>query len=464
MSANDTGSDRKLDTRSWLELWRIHSKAKPKRKSDTQPWLACTQEEAKPYKKYKTLYGERKFARDFVSPRSPYYTLNSAFWKNLGTDVCHIQSTQKQNLSFSDDLPVEIRLQVYEYLFKTPDKFFELWAPEEWTRRQGQTEEGRSTKYGHWAKNSFRQFASQKRGLRLMRLCKKIHDEVADYFYGGNNFRFTHFDGFLVMAAFNHTIRPATFSFLKHITVQIPNRMRDSSYREGMDSKTGWRNFDRLLTRRGMRVPDYGVRIGHGKRSYLVQGEGDYTYDQAVRKGFRQLRDMPNLKLLEITIPWDYHFLRSYRPSHPRDKATQCHCPVEDVEAMGPEDRIWHTIEEHCRDPDYFTLLADLKENTASGDLTIALVFHYGSLRWTDESNVEWRDNLRQGRWIAAYAAMMGYEFGHAIWEEEGPQRGTYQVRYDEDPRLALVPVDQEENSLLEPPELPELPELPEYQ
>lgn len=37
------------------------------RKRVTQPWKACTREDAKPYKKYKKLFGERKFARDFVS-------------------------------------------------------------------------------------------------------------------------------------------------------------------------------------------------------------------------------------------------------------------------------------------------------------------------------------------------------------------------------------------------------------
>lgn len=372
-------------------------------------------------------------------------------------------------MSFSDDLPVEIRLQVYEYLFKAPDNFFELWAPREWTRRQDRTEEGRLLKCGHWAKNSFRQFASQKRALRVMRLCKKIRGEVQDYFYGGNNFRFSHVNGFLVMAAFNHTIRPANFSFLKHITVQIPNRVRDNSYSEGMDSKTGWRSFDQLLARRGMRVPDYGLRIRHGKRSYRIQGEGDYTYDRAVHKGFRQLRDMPSLKLLEITIPWNYRFLKPARFDRtPRQEGTQCHCQIEDVEAMCPEDRIWHTIEEHCRDPEYFTLLADLKENAASDDLTIALVIHYGTLRWTPEQmsrDPEHLAYLRQGRWIAAYAALMGYEFGHARWETEGPQRGTYQVRYDEDPLLALLPEDEDEDPLLEPPELPEYQEetsLPE--
>lgn len=368
-------------------------------------------------------------------------------------------------MSFSDDLPVEIRLQVYEYLFNVPDNFFEFWAPDIW-----------APKVSHCAKNSFRQFAYRKRALQVMRLCRKIHEEVSDYFYGGNNFRFSHANGFVVMAAFNHTIKPANFSFLKHITVQIPNRMYDGSYGDkALDSKTGWQNFDQLLARRGMRIPDYRFRIHRGKRSFLIQRDGDYTYDQAVRNGFRQLRRMPNLKLLEITIPWDYRFLSDtiyYRALTPEEEATQCHCPIEYVEAMSPEDRIGHTIEAHCRDAEYLKSLADLKENTASEDMTIALVIHYGTLCEYPEEILRRPNELRQARWIAAYAAVMGYAFGHAKWETEGPDLGTYQVRYDEDPILAFVPEDQEENSLLEPPKLPgqeenpllEPPKLPEYQ
>lgn len=77
------------DDHHWLRSYRFRTKSKPKRNSNTQPWLACTQEEAKPYKKYKKLYGERKFARDFVSTRSPSQTLNSIFLKGLGTNLCH---------------------------------------------------------------------------------------------------------------------------------------------------------------------------------------------------------------------------------------------------------------------------------------------------------------------------------------------------------------------------------------
>lgn len=364
---------------------------------------------------------------------------------------------------------MEIRLQIYGHLFSIPGNFFELWAPKEWTRPSAcNSKVYYCWERKVWAKNTWRQIARQKQGLRMMRLCKKIRAEVADYFYGGNNFRFSYDNGIAVMASFLYTIRPDNYSFLRHVTVQIPNRQ--VSFDATVDSNTAWRNFDSVLTRRGMRIPRFGFRAKHKAKV----SEGRFCYEKSVYRCFRQLRDMPNLRRLEITIPWDYHFLKVKSRSRmdwfePEDEHTvYCVCPAEAVQAMSPEDRIRHTVQEHSRDDQCWDLLADLKKNTASDDLTIALVIHYNSMRRTPEEMLEYREglaNLRQARWIAAYAALMGYKVGHARWEVEGPRRGTYQVRYDEDPMLALVPEGQEENSLLEPPELPmyqEVSPLPE--
>ncbi|KAK2610308.1 hypothetical protein N8I77_003753 [Diaporthe amygdali] len=397
-------------------------------KPATEAWLICTKEEAKPYKKYKVLFGERKFARDFP--------------------------TQKQTLSFCDDLPAEIHLQVYKHLFKVPDNFFELWAPKQWAEK------------GSRAKNSALTYATQKRGLRMMRVCKKIGDEVREFFYGGNNFRFSYVNGFQVMAAFMHTIRSANCSFLKHITVQIPNRAY--GYSQDLSSKTGWKNFEQLMARRGMRLLRYGFRARYEEQGRVL---GEYNYDRAVYKCFRQLRNMPDLKLLEITFPWDYEFIKSsYCPFSDDKLTTHCPCSIEDVQAMDPKTRIWHTIEEHSSDRAYWALLADLAENSASKELTIALVIQYEMTSYDMANRISngWPQDIvhmRQGRWLAAYASVMGYEFGHSRWERDEKQRGTYNVRYDEDPTLSVLPKSQEEDSLLEPPELPESQEedsLPE--
>lgn len=380
----------------------------------------------------------------------------TVFNNSMCADSSHGQTKEKQNLSFSDDLPVEIRLQIYSHLFKIPGNFFELWAPSEWTKQRRRWGQESNDGYSRgWAKNNYRQIAHQKQGLRMMRLCKKIREEVADYFYGGNNFRFSNEDGIVVMAVMLYTIGPFNCSFLRHVTLQIPNR-RDGYGDHTVKSNSGWNNLYGVLTRRGMRIPQFGFRAKHKAQG---RSEGEFCYEKSVYRCFRQLRDMPNLKRLEITIPWDFEFFEIYDGLlSPEEKVAPCICPAEDVEAMRPDDRIRHTVLEHARDAEYWDLLADLKENTASKDLTIALVIHYGTRYRLPEEKYETQatmSNLRRARWVAAYAALMGYEMGHARWETEGPGRGSYQVRYDEDVMRTVIPEGQE-NSLLEPPQLTE--------
>lgn len=391
--------------------------------------------------------------------RLPSYYNPSIFNNFVCADSLHDQTKEKQNLSFSDDLPVEIRLQVYSHLFKIPGNFFELWAPPDWTKRRRRWGQESNDNRCGWAKNNCRQIALQKQGLRMMRLCKKIREEVADYFYGGNNFRFSSYDGIVVMAALFYTIRPFNCSFIRHITLSIPNRPRGEYDDYTVISNSGWNNLYGVLTRRGMRIPQFGFRARHKAKG---RSEGEFCYDKSVYRCFRQLRDMPNLKRLEITIPWDFVFVEyGYCGSlTPEENTVHCICPAEDVEAMSPEDRIRHTVLENARDPEYWDLLADLKENTASEDLTIALVIDYDTispsgLPEADSMNQGTISNLRQARWVAAYAALMGYKMGHARWELQGPGRGSYQVRYDEDLMRAIIPEGQE-NSLLEPPQLTE--------
>jgi len=268
----------------------------------------------------------------------------------------------------------------------------------------------------------------------MMRLCKKIRNEVADYFYGGNNFRFSNDDGIVVMAAFFHTIRPKNRSFLQRVTVQIPNRQ--VRFDHTVESDTAWGNLEGVLTHRGMRMPHFGFKAKHKANG---RKEGEFCYDKSVYMCFRQLRGMPNLRRLEITIPWHYKFFvddsisRNNVIPGAEDDAAYCNCPAQDVEAMSPEDRIRHTVEEHARDGQYWDLLADLKENAASKDLTVALVTHYGTTEARPENGARSQSttfNLRQARLIAAYAALMGYKMGHARWETQGPRRGSYQVLY----------------------------------
>lgn len=341
---------------------------------------------------------------------------------------------RRQPLSFTDDLPAEIRLEVYGHLFHIPNKFFEL----------------RVGVYRPAAVNSYPLLAAQMGRLRMMRVCKQIRGEVAEYFYGGSNFRFSHESGIAVMSCFFHTIGSFNCSFLRHVTVQLPNRPPYPGL-TGRQSNAAWHELRRELSRQGMRNPNYKYQP-----RYEAEGRpfGAHCYDEAVHRVFRRLRNIPNLRRLEITIP-AYHPFLDFDTEY---DTFLCACPGVDIEAMSHDDRTRHIIRDHSRDSEYWDLLADLKENAASEDLTIALVLQYEAIEYVGPTVhlLERIVGQREGPWIAAYAGLMGYELGHARWETEGQAAyETYKVRHDADPLLRGSPR-VVGNSLREVTELPD--------
>lgn len=333
-----------------------------------------------------------------------------------------MQTTQppKKKLSFTNDLPTEIRFEVYQHLFNVPNHFLELRLPGLIPRT---------------FMNSYPLLAAQMGGLRMMSVCRKIRGEVAEYFYGGNNFRFSQEYGFAVMLCFFRTIRSVNCSFLRNITVQLPNRQLYPSLSNGL-SNGRWHELCGGLPGHGMKNIHRIFQISRHVEPGRLWAET--CYGEAVRKAFRRLRRMPCLKRLEITIPTAGFFLAIDMGdgTNPR-----CACPGEDDK--GRDDRIRHLVREHSEDGEYWDLLARLKEENASKDLTIALVILYPEIYESSTPCLAQfqrpRDRdfrKREGRLIAAYAALMGYEFGHARWETDGQGYETYKVRYDEDPVL----------------------------
>lgn len=188
-----------------------------------------------------------------------------------------------------------------------------------------------------------------------------------------------------------------------------------------------------------------GMQVFPGRR----RGQWKLKCDRSMKAAYGQLRNMASLRTLEILIPWDYYFIPALYGEHHGDCQT-CHM----YEDAGPRAVVRHCVEAHSSNPEFWTLLADLKERATSKDLTISLVLKYDwsrrlcSYRDTEEE----RMFMRQGRWLAAYASVMGYRFGHTSWPEG---RGTYVVRYDEDERLSVPPDQSKLEAALEPPELP---------
>lgn len=284
-----------------------------------------------------------------------------------------------------------------------------------------------------------------------MRLSKKIREEVADYFYRRLNMRFSGWTGFLVMALFNHSIRSWNCSFITHITVKFPHDIVDNAFRKR------WDHFASIQESRGMHIPNIGGREMERSRGTT---KAECYYDLTVFRGFRQLSNMAGLKLLEILVPWDYVALDSTLLSE-NWEYTHVPCDCEAFPSLSPRDQVRHLFEGHNGDSEYWTLLADLKQYNSSDDLTIALVYDYNSTRrgYPFETCFDMHDvvrnNLRRGRWVAAYASVMGYKFGYARCADNG----AYEVRYDEDTlmmeSLELLKADPVAyDPLLEPPEL----------
>lgn len=220
-----------------------------------------------------------------------------------------------------DDLPTEIRLEVYQHLFDAPNRFFELRP---------------SGVLAFRSKNSYPLLIAQMGGLRMMRVCRKIRGEVAEYFYGGNNFRFSQDHGFAVMSCFLSTSGSFNCSFLRHITVQLSSRLAYGYDRA--KSNYVWDGLRSALSRKGMWNPNYVFQ-----RSY--EEEGHMWADMA----FSQLREMLDLKRLEITIPTCRWPLR-VDPTAPTRR-----CACYGVDLMGRDDRVRHIARNHSGDSEYGT-------------------------------------------------------------------------------------------------------------
>ncbi|OJD32678.1 uncharacterized protein BKCO1_3700033 [Diplodia corticola] len=381
---------------------------------EATPWPSTiyTKEELEPYKKFPVLYGERKFAREFPK--------------------------EKQTLSFTDDLPAELRLMVYERVpLHVSGGFLELWSPAIWHHEA-------RWRWRDWAalstplKNTFWQYASKRRALSLMRLCKKMYGEVAHMFYTKQNFRFTNLDGVLMLGAWLHTINAAHFRYLRHVTVHAALHYRG----DGSIADSGqWNAFQQLVARRGMKFPCFKYR-----RTPKYYDAGKVGHESTVNRVVSILKSLPDLRRLEVLFEWDSPFIGF-------NDRRMVDCYLGYPEQLEPAAAVRHVVEDHCRDPTWWPLLAGIKREAVSPDLKMALVLLYGP---NDVSTYELAspyvdEKMRAGRWLGAYAKIMGYDFGHARWE-----KGAYQVRYDANELLARREIKEDE----EGPFLPEPPEV----
>ncbi|EKG17716.1 hypothetical protein MPH_05027 [Macrophomina phaseolina MS6] len=216
-----------------------------------------------------------------------------------------------------------------------------------------------------------------------------------------------------------YTIKPNNFEYLRHVTVQIPVRDQSSDCNR---YPVHWSHFEGIQKKRGMLVPHYE---GEDKATTRPSPYDQHCYGKAVSRAFEYLKWIPRLWSLEFTVPAQYGFIAW--------SGIEPHCSVRYLESLRPTERVRHVVEDHCNE-DFWKLLKELKQQSASEELRIAFVMiHDATTLDAAADDYLYQGRMRAARWLAAYAKIQGYGFGHARWAE-----GTYCVEYDEDVLLAL--------------------------
>lgn len=130
------------------------------------------------------------------------------------------------------------------------------------------------------------------------------------------------------------------------------------------------------------------------------------------------LQGASSLEDLELIIPWDHIIMNCDLVG----KEILCPCPGgrEALQSLSPRELILHAVENDVTDPGrpYWDRLSRLGQRSG---LTISLVLHHGkkNSKWHQRTGLSpWNRRLvqkcmRQGRWLKAYAEVMGYRFGH---------------------------------------------------
>lgn len=260
----------------------------------------------------------------------------------------------------------------------------------------------------------------------MLRVCKKIHNEIADLFYGQQSFRFTNTNGFSALAVWLHTIRPRNLEYLQHITVQLPvmHALDDCAL-----SITKWNHLETVLERRGMRIPHWRY---HRKHFPAGTSSGECRYDASVALAFRYLATMPRLQALDILVSESYQALGMREDGGPECPTPDCALDASRVDEWGlvelSDDDAVHFVEEHCLAPEYWRSLARLQQRTASPALKISLLLQCGPARM--HSDLSRFDSVGAYRarmqCLRKYAKAKGYGHGYASWKE-----GRYVVEYD---------------------------------
>ncbi|PSN65126.1 hypothetical protein BS50DRAFT_635938 [Corynespora cassiicola Philippines] len=195
-------------------------------------------------------------------------------------------------------LPTELRLQVYKHVLIQP-RPIELW-PHGLDNTFKECQELRKETIYTYARTT-------QCTLTLLRVCKRIHAEASQTFYGDNEFRFTGINGWMVCRAWLHTIGHFNASFITDISLHVPF--------PGVDYLLFPKDDNQL---RGELIHFYRGRLWYSFKKQ-VEGFGlrippKWGYDACVREVVDVLA-RSNVKVVRMVLPGTYYVNHRLDPS-----------------------------------------------------------------------------------------------------------------------------------------------------
>ncbi|GME31313.1 hypothetical protein GTA08_BOTSDO01842 [Neofusicoccum parvum] len=268
----------------------------------------------------------------------------------------------QQRIPFME-LPTEIRIQIYEELFKSPVPFeladFEsedfLFTCVSFLNKTSWTVPGPAWLF-------FRSFVPALK--KVLCLNKTINREAAEVFYSANEFRFSGSYGWITLNSFLSTIGSSNFQFIKSLTVHVPF-IKDEAQLWAMNHYSAFQGACQKLGRfKALKKLRFLLPCHR-----LVEGPYDYFRDKLVCD--------------ETCDRIDNHHLRT-----------------------------WHN------DRFFWTQLDNLRDKIPELDISIVLLHDgeiYNQGLGPQDCPGYYRRNINNHEWFLYRAKSKGYSFGYAI-------------------------------------------------
>ncbi|KAF2465313.1 uncharacterized protein BDR25DRAFT_360675 [Lindgomyces ingoldianus] len=149
------------------------------------------------------------------------------------------------------DLPVEIRLSIYEIVLKL-SKPIEMWPETGFPGLGNRMARGRNFRKLHKAHSKWNC------NINLLRTCRLINTEAGEIYYGKNSFRFSAVNGWMVANTFLYQIGRRNYQHITSLTLPLPFWYEDYENRfKCIYTSTSFRNFTAAVPFRHPRDLDY---------------------------------------------------------------------------------------------------------------------------------------------------------------------------------------------------------------